>query len=149
MPASSSSRTRSVTGSPSSATRDRVTAARLLLLVPGGPRVDVDAVTARVVGLVDDKRGQRGADPGRQRGAALDLRPASPEVSWLVRLPGVEAADVVPDDQPVGRAGDQGRRHPDLKHGDQADLAAGRPDQGEPSSAEWTAGQLRSEPDGH
>jgi len=84
MPAGSSSRTRSVTGSPSSATRDRVTAARLLLLVPGGPRVDVDAVTARVVGLVDDKRGQRGADPGRQRGAALGLRPASPEVSWLV-----------------------------------------------------------------
>src|SRR5258708_27914706 len=101
MPASSSSRTRSVTGSPSSATRDRVTAARLLLLVPGGPRVDVDAVTARVVGLVDDKRGQRGADPGRQRGAALGLPPAIPEVSALCLLPSFFAPILSPHTQPL------------------------------------------------
>ena len=60
-----------------------------------------------------------------------------------------QAADVVPDDQPVGRARDQGGRHPDLEHGDQADLAAGRADRGEPSRAERTAGELRAEPDDH
>jgi hypothetical protein len=60
---------------------------------------------------------------------------------------GGEAADMAPQQQPVGGAGHQRGCHPDLEERDQAYLGAGRANRGEAARAERAAGEPGAEPD--
>jgi hypothetical protein len=103
-----------------------------VVLVVGGPRVQVDPVAAGVVGLVVLARRD-----GRLRGLRAQVRLGLDGLA----VPLLRAAQ----DEPVGGRGGQRGGDADLKYRYQTHLEAGRPDRGQAAVAERAAREGRSQ----